>query len=433
MKERAGGRGEGVRDEVLFCGWGDHKVLGASLWDRMGGFPGVKHESWKFTPLKGVGEDWVKSVYSESGLGEGREKGWGVSRYDERVREGGWTGVDVVNGVMRGGGEQVMRGVEVMGSGSGGAESLLKSYFGRVLDMRDCPFAVFNTMYTDDVLVIHVGEGVVVEEPIVLNMQTLGGHTVTSRVLFVLGEGSRCTLIEDFSEGFGGGVSRVVPVVETVLGAGSCCYHYKNQAMGAGDMHFATSAVTVEKGAKYERVVCQTGSLISRDELHIYVLGEGSEVNVGGVYIARGEQCLDQTVLLHHKVPEVVSRQEYRGVLSERSRGVFQGKIKVDKVAQKTDGYQANRTVLLSDEAWMHAKPELEIYADDVKCSHGAVVGELDKQAMYYLRSRGLSPVKARGLLLMAHVNEVLEGVTHEGVREDFRDFVGKILSEISL
>ncbi|HEY5301234.1 MAG TPA: SufD family Fe-S cluster assembly protein, partial [Acetobacteraceae bacterium] len=163
--------------------------------------------------------------------------------------------------------------------------------------------------------------------------------------------------------------------------------------------------------------VLSLGARLARTELHARLTGVDATVHMGGAQILAGTQHGDITIVIRHEAPRCASRQNVKSVLTGRSRGVFQGRIEVARAAQKTDGYQMSQALLLSPDAEIDTKPELEIFADDVKCSHGATVGELDPEQMFYLRSRGIPEAEARSILVRAFLSEALEAVTHDGAR----------------
>ena len=177
-------------------------------------------------------------------------------------------------------------------------------------------------------------------------------------------------------------------------------------------------------------ICTQTGGGVSRREVRVEIKGSHSETRINGAYIGRGKAHIDTTTLVTHAVPKAVSRQIFRGVLDDRSRGVFQGKVIVAEDAQQTDGKQQHKALLLSDNAEVDAKPELEIYADDVVCAHGATVGEIDAEKLFYMRARGISEAEARAMLVESFLMESIAEIRDEAVREQFRDALATRLRE---
>jgi Fe-S cluster assembly protein SufD len=186
----------------------------------------------------------------------------------------------------------------------------------------------------------------------------------------------------------------------------------------------------MEEGAKYEAFTITTGAGLSRNQIHADLKGENIVCRLNGVNMLDGSEIADTTITVEHQAPNCESYQDYRSVATDKAVGTFQGKIHVHQIAQKTDGYQMAKSLLLSSQATMNTKPELEIYADDVKCSHGATAGRLDEDALFYLRARGIPENQARNLLIQAFVNEVIEGVTDKDVREQASLIVSKWLDQ---
>jgi Fe-S cluster assembly protein SufD len=218
------------------------------------------------------------------------------------------------------------------------------------------------------------------------------------------------------------------PVTELILDEGASVEHYRFHDEPAEAFHVGVSAARLGPGARYDSLVAATGGALSRHEVHVALEGERAECRLVGGYLMRGTQHVDNTTEIVHAVPHTTSREIYKGVLDEQARGVFQGRIVVRPDAQKTDGHQLNRTLLLSDRAEMDTKPELEIHADDVKCSHGATTGELDDGALFYMRARGLSEAAARRLLTEAFFGELIEAVAHPAAKSGIEERVTRWL-----
>jgi len=229
--------------------------------------------------------------------------------------------------------------------------------------------------------------------------------------------------------GLGTGATLANHVGEVFVGEGASVHHYKIQREHTNAFHLSHTAARVASKGVYDNFILTIGAKLSRNEVRSVLDGEHADTHVSGAYMVRGDQHVDTTTLIDHAQPCCTSREVYKGAIDGTARAVFQGKIIVRPGAQKTDGYQQNRALLLSDTAEIDAKPELEIYADDVKCSHGATVGELDEQALFYLRARGIDKETARGLLIVAFLAEALEEIPEENVREYFQTMVSNWLS----
>lgn len=218
-------------------------------------------------------------------------------------------------------------------------------------------------------------------------------------------------------------------ITRITLEAGAHFTHIRLLEDSLEGVNTNTVHLTVGRDAVYTGVNINTGGHLSRHEVYATLVDENAEANVYGLNMLTGQQHADTTLLIKHAAPHCRSNQFYRSVLAERARAVFQGKIHVDQVAQKTDGYQLSNAILLSPKAEMDVKPELEIYADDVKCSHGATTGQIDDNALFYLRSRGISEAQAKQLMLESFVSEVLEKLPHEALRTQLMEGVSEWLS----
>jgi Fe-S cluster assembly protein SufD len=285
------------------------------------------------------------------------------------------------------------------------------------------PLVDLNTAFMADGAVIRLEDGATLAAPVHLLFLASGrdapaAHMV--RNLILAGSGSRATVLESYA-GHAGQAYWTNAVTEVVAGAGAKVRHYKLQREGDAAVHLAATTARLAADSVYASFVLATGGRLVRNEIAVALDGEASDCHLGGVYLGRGRQHLDTTTWIDHAKPDSISRQDYKGVLDEAAHGVFQGKVKVWPDAQHTNAHQSNKNLLLSAQAQVDTKPELEIHADDVKCSHGATVGELDDDAIFYLRSRGLDETAARRLLIEAFVGEVLDEIEVEAVREHLR------------
>ena len=229
-----------------------------------------------------------------------------------------------------------------------------------------------------------------------------------------IGNNGRLTLLEKYL------ASDVPTTVETDVTLHPHAKFVHGKIMSGG-VHIATHKVHAATGCYYSNFSILRGGVPVRNELDVFLEGEEAQASLGGIMLLRGREHADTVTRVTHQAPRCTSRQIYKTVLDEKSRGVFQGRITVAEGAQKSDGYQLSRALLLSDQAEMDAKPELEIFADDVKCSHGSAIGDLDENAMFYLRSRGISEAQARALLIEGFVAETLDEIRIEEWREIFR------------
>lgn len=296
----------------------------------------------------------------------------------------------------------------------------LEGQFG---DMDGLPLASLNTGLMADGLFLKLADGVSLDKPLhLISIGQADGEAVSfhPRHMIQAGAGSIATIVESH---VGSGAYLSNGVSEISVGEGAVLKHYKLQNEGMEAFHLAASLVRIADRAVYDGFVLQVGAKLARNEIRS-LLGERVECRLNGAYLGCGEQHLDNTTFIDHAAPNSSSREVYKGVLDETARGVFQGKILVRKDSQKTDGHQLNKTLLLSHGTEIDTKPELEIYADDVKCSHGATTGELEEESLFYLRARGIDPETARGMLVAAFVGEALDEMQTEGPRAAFQAVV---------
>lgn len=300
--------------------------------------------------------------------------------------------------------------------------AFLESYLGRIATLGRRHFVALNTAWLADGFALYVPDGMTIERPIELVFIGATGDTRAAwhpRNLFVLHPGAQATIVERHIGETGTYLANTV--AEIVLATGSRLNHFKLQDEAPDAFHVATTQIHASADAIYENFSLMTGSSVARNQIAIELQASGSSCMLNGAYLGRGKQQLDTTTLIDHAAPDCKSSEIYKGALDERSKGVFQGRIVVRKDAQRTNGHQSNKTLLLSDKAEVDAKPELEIYADDVVCSHGATVGELDEHALFYLRARGIPLEEARGLLIDAFVDGAIDEISNAAIREAFR------------
>jgi Fe-S cluster assembly protein SufD len=237
------------------------------------------------------------------------------------------------------------------------------------------------------------------------------------RCVVIVEPGAQLTLIESF-EGPASLDYQVNSVLELVIGDGARVDHIKIGSDGEAALRLSTLGVTVGANSTYNDFAFTTGGGVVRNQTFVRFSGEGTEASIGGATLLRNHQHVDNTLVIEHAAGGCKSRERFRSVLDGQSRGIFQGKIIVNPHAQKTDAKMASHALLLSDEAEADNKPELEIFADDVQCGHGATAGALDSALKFYLMSRGISEKQAEALLIQAFVGEAIEEITHEGIRE---------------
>lgn len=272
-----------------------------------------------------------------------------------------------------------------------------------------------NTAFMTGGLRIEVAAGAKVETPIVLAFETTGATASHARIAVSLGEGASLTLVETH-RGAAGAQSNTV--IETVLAKGAALEHVRVNAADTTAQSLSTLSASVAEGARFETLSFTSGAALSRHQVFARVHGDDAKIGVRGVTLLRGRQHADTTLVVEHDALNGESRELFKTVVDDEARGVFQGKIIVKPHAQKTDGRMASNALLLGEHASMHGKPELEIFADDVQCAHGATVGALDDGLLFYLMSRGIGRTEAEALMIQAFAGEAIEAVAHEGLRE---------------
>jgi Fe-S cluster assembly protein SufD len=296
------------------------------------------------------------------------------------------------------------------------------------IDSKTNPFIALNTGFIRDGAFVHIPRGAMIETPIHLQFISTASREPSvshPRVLIVMEDGSSATIIESY---LGAGSERGAylsnSVTEIVLGADAHLDHCRLQQESLDAYHLAAVAATLARGAKFISHSAAVGSAIARTDFNVLLNGEHAEATLNGLVIATGHQLIDNHTLLHHEKPNCPSHELYKHVLDGKATGVFKGKIFVQKDAQKTDSKQTSKSLLLSDETTMHSQPALEIYADDVKCTHGSTTGPVDEDQVFYLRSRGVSAEAARHLLTYAFAADITRRIKVEPVRSLLEDFM---------
>jgi Fe-S cluster assembly protein SufD len=350
------------------------------------GFPTTRDEEWRFTSVSSIARTQFSAAPSDLKAGEG-------AQLDQSLfpNEGGPRLV-FVNG--RYSPELSTRKLPwgicatPLCEANGGVEAHLAHY----ADYRDHAFVALNTANFEDGACIAIPDGVVVEEPIQLVFFATGGDVPVishPRSLFVLGPGSQVT-------------------TEIVAGDRSVVDHYKLEEEDERSFHVATLQVQIGRDGNFSTHSISLGGGLVRNDINA-VLGEGSEATVNGLYVASGSQHIDNHTMIDHAKPHGTSHELYKGILGGTSAAVFNGKIIVRPDAQKTDAKQTNRNLVLSENATIHTKPELQIHANDVRCTHGATIGQLDREAIFYLQSRGIAKEQARDLLMHAFARDIVD------------------------
>src|SRR5437899_385933 len=294
----------------------------------------------------------------------------------------------------------------------------IEAHLGRYLDTRRDAFSALNTAFAEDGAYVHIRKGTIVEDPIfLLFISTAAEVPLMShpRNLIVAEEESQATIVEDYVS-LGESTAFCNTITELVAGDNAVISHYMVEREHRQAFNVSTLRIQQGRSANVASHAVLLGGGLVRNNVHPVLAGEGGECLINGLFIGNGQQHLDNYMLVEHASPHCDSRQFYNGILDDRAHGVFHGRIIVHKDAQKTDAKQTNRNLLLSDDAQIDTKPQLEILADDVKCTHGATIGQIEDQALFYLRTRGIDEVSARQILLLAFASECTERMKESAV-----------------
>jgi len=364
----------------------EFKKLGLDQFEKAG-LPSRKLEDWHYTDL------------SQSGLN-------GLPLAEE-VRGAAQPGViHLVNGFLQGKPE-LPEGVVLEGLDAAGG------HIGSLLSGADRALTGLNAGLFNDLLVLRVSAKV--EKPVEILSEARGDVQFHGRLLVIVEAGASLTLSE-IHRSSGAGFANWV--AEVFVAEGGEFHHVKLQDESQAATHIAALGLELGKGAKYKGALLHVGAKLARQEVFAIMAGEAADFSLDGGTLAVGSQHIDNTTRIIHRAPGCPSHQLFKTVLDEQAHGVFQGTLFVERSGQKTAAHQMSRALMLSDRAAMDNKPELEIYADDVKCGHGATIGDIDEHALFYLKSRGIDDATARRLLIEAFLHEVAATVENQALRE---------------
>jgi Fe-S cluster assembly protein SufD len=303
---------------------------------------------------------------------------------------------------------------------------LVQKHLGRQAESENNSFAALNTAFFQDGGFIYLPRGKELERPVhllFLSTSKEAGATSLPRNLILAGAGSRATVLETYASTVNAS-SLTNAVTELVLEENARIEHCKYQDESTSAFHIAAVHAQLGRHANLISHSIALGARLSRNNIRTALAGEGVECVLNGLYLTKGEQLADHHMIVEHAQPHCNSHEYYNGILDERSRGVFHGRILVRPAAQKTDAKQTNKNLLLSEDATVDTKPQLEIYADDVKCTHGATIGQLNEESIFYLRARGIGEERARRMLIHAFAAEIIERVRHAPAREELDQLV---------
>ena len=397
------------------------------------GFPTARDEEWRFTPLAPiVRRSWRAAAGANEDLTPAQVDPF-VFGHPE------WCRLVFVNG-------EHVPGLSFAGSLPDGVIAtslsealrnggdLLQRHFARYARIEENPFTALNTALFRDGGLVHVPAGVDLSLPInlvFLTTREADGTVIHPRNLIVVERNARASVIESYVTLAPGARYWTNPVTEVWTGANTWVEHTRIQRESEAAYHVATTQAEVSRDSHYRSFSMAMGAALARHNLNARLADQYAEALLYGLYITHGEQLVDNHTVLYHDHPNGHSWEVYKGILDGRSRAVFNGKVLVKPEAQKTDAKQTNRNLVLSDFAKVDTKPQLEIFADDVKCTHGATVGQLDEVALFYARSRGLAAEEARRLLTYAFAAEVIEEVALAPVRTELNRLLLERLDEV--
>jgi Fe-S cluster assembly protein SufD len=382
------------------------------------GFPTVRSEEWRFTSVAPIaGGSFELAPDATVAPGELATFPYGDAANRIVVVNGRFSAplsrLDGLAATIRAG--SLAAAIDGHIDGNGMAER----YVGQLADIDERAFAALNTAHLGDGAYVFIPEGVVLDQPVqILFVSSTGGGAASAshpRCLIVAGARSQATIVETYVGAEG--VYLTNAVTEVFVGENAVVDHYKVQQESVSAFHIASMHVHASRSANFSSHSFSLGGRLVRNDAIATLDGEGAEVTLNGLYLADGDRLVDNHTTIDHAKPHCPSHEIYKGILGGRARAVFNGKIIVRQDAQKTDAKQTNRALLLSDDALINTKPQLEIFADDVKCTHGAAIGQLDDEAIFYLRARGLTYSEARDMLIHAFAGEILDRVRVEPLK----------------
>jgi Fe-S cluster assembly protein SufD len=375
------------------------------------GIPTPKREEWRFTNLKQLSA----TPHASAGPATVDIAPWKLSDVHRLVFVNGLYAPELSEIAELPDGVTICPIAAMLASGNERAAFAL----GKGVDLEANPFAALNTASFVDGAFIHLDRGAVVDKPVHLLFVTAGGDEpvwCAPRTLIAAGPTAEATIVEHYVGT--GGETLTVPVTEFQLAPGAVVRHARLQEESREARHIALQTARLGRDSRLESVALNVGAALSRTDIEAELGAPGAHASLDGLYLVEDNQHTDTQLKVRHAAPHCTSHELYKGILDGKSRAVFLGRIMVDEGAQKTDAIQSNRNLLLSQGALVNSNPQLEILADDVRCTHGSTVGRLDEEAIFYLRSRGIDRATAESLLTYAFAAEVVGLVPVEEVRE---------------
>jgi Fe-S cluster assembly protein SufD len=398
----------------------DMRARGAAAFADLG-FPTTRDEEWRFTSVAPIASaEFQPAPQAGVEIDESALEGFVYSQVAANR-------IVMVNGVFSAALSRAASLPQGMRAGSLAAAvtehpEAVQRYLGQLAEFNTRGFSALNTALAVDGAYVYIPDGVVLEDPLQLLFITTapaaGAPLMTNaRVLVVAGDRSQSRIVETYV-GPAGAVYFTNAVTEVSLGEGAVMDHYKVQEESQEAFHVASMHVHAVRASNFSSHSFSLGGKLVRNDVNAHLDGEGAECTLNGLYLADGDRHVDNHTAIDHAKAHCPSHEIYKGILGGRARAVFNGKILVRQDAQKTDAKQTNRALLLTEGASINTKPQLEIFADDVKCTHGAAIGQLDDEAIFYLQARGLTFAEARDLLIHAFAGEILDRVRIEPLRQ---------------
>ena len=382
------------------------------------GFPSVKEEDWKYTNLATLAKEEFVPVTSEST--DARE----IESYAETSE----THLVVVDGFLRedlstttGLGDVIA--IDLFSAVEDARyNKIVRKYLARNAGYHNNGLTALNTAFLQSGVFLWIPKNVKLERPLQITFAADAGANFP-RLLVVAEENSSATLIESFVSS-NGGKYFTNAIAEIVLKDGAQLEHYRVQRESTNAYHISTTSAELGRASRYDTTSINLGAQLSRHDISVVMDHEGAETAVDGLYMVGSDQHTDTHSIIDHKQPHCTSHQLYKGILDGSGRAVFNGKVFVREGAQKTDAQQTNKNLLLSEKARVDTKPQLEIYADDVKCAHGAAVGQIDPEELFYLEARGIGPELGRNLLTYGFAEEVIGKIKIDSIRSQLDQIV---------
>jgi Fe-S cluster assembly protein SufD len=385
------------------------------------GFPTIEHEDWRFTNLAALARWPFRPVTGgqAGGVTAADLSGYAFSSLpgDRLVFVNGQFAAELSRL------EASLDGIRIcnLASALAKAPAFVEQHLGRYTKLEDNALAALNTAFFQDGVFIHVPDDKAVTDPVqVIHVSTgaASGAAISPRNLVVVGRNAKLTVLESYVA-LGDAACFTNAVTELAAGENANVEWVKLQDESHSAYHLSTLHAHLGRASNVSAHSFALGARLSRNNIRTKLAGPGLECVLNGLYLTRGEQLADHHMIVEHAEPHCASHEYFNGILDDKSKGVFHGRIYVHPIAQKTDAKQTNKNLLLSDDATADTKPQLEIYADDVKCTHGATIGQMNEESIFYLRSRGIGLARARRMLIHAFAGEIIDRVKCVAAREE--------------